>query len=128
MPTKLFAALPRRAPSEVAHATQNLASLLTAAGYIDVRSRAAGHPSPRLHPRLLDLPDVTATSLNGLHEAFYVLSDAHLSGSDLHRPWRTLVAGWGPDLRVWLVVPEGRRPDALTRLVGLGVRAHVLEL
>lgn len=128
MPAKLFAALPRRALSDVAHATQNLASLLTAAGYLDVRSRSAGYPSPRLHPGLLDLPDVTAVNLDGVPEAFYVLSDAHLSGPDFHRPWRTLVSGVGSGVRVRLVVPEGRRADALTRLVGLRARARVLEL
>lgn len=128
MPPKLFSALPRRSPSEAAHATENLASLLTAAGYLDVRSRSAGYPSPRLHPRLLDLPDVTALNLEGVQEAFYVLSEASLTDSKLCRPWRTLLAGVGPEIRVWLVVPEGRRPEVLTRLVGLGARAHVLEL
>ena len=128
MPTKLFAALPRRAVSDTAHATQNLASLLTAAGYFDVRSRVAGYPSPRLHPGILDLPDVTAVNLEGTPELFYVLSDAQLRGSSLQRPWRTLLAGYGTDIRVWLVVQEGRRSDVLTRLVGLGVSAHVLEL
>lgn len=126
--TKLFAALPRRARSEVEHATQNLASLLTAAGYLDVRSRVDGYPSPRLHPEVLDLPDVTAVNLHGVHEVFYVLSEAQIEGSLLTRPWRTLLAGCGPDLRVWLAVPESYRAHVETRLVGLGVRAWVLAI
>lgn len=126
--TKLFAALPRHARSEVAHATKNLASLLTAAGYLDVRSRVDGYPSPRLHPEVLDLPDVTAVNLHGVQEIFYVLSEAHLTGSSLTRPWRTLLAGYGSELRVWLAVPESRRALAEIRLAGLGVRAHVLEI
>lgn len=128
MPTKLFAALPRRASSETEHATQNLASLLTAAGYLDVRSRVAGYPSPRLHPEVLDMPDVTAVNLEGALEIFYVLSETQLAGPDLLRPWRTLLAGCGKSIRVWLVVPEGRRSDVITRLVAMRVRAHVFEL
>ncbi len=128
MPATLFGALPRRAATDVAHATHNLASLLTAAGYLDVRSRVDGYPSPRLHPEALDMPDVTAVSLDGVQELFYVVTEAHLAGSSLHRPWRTLLAGCGTTVRMWLVVPEGRRPEVATRLVALGVRAHVLEL
>lgn len=128
MPATLFAALPRRAATDVAHASHNLASLLTAAGYLDVRSRVDGYPSPRLHPEVLDLPDVTAVSLDGVQELFYVVPETHLAGSNLHRPWRTLLAGCGKTVRIWLVVPEGRRAEVATRFVALGVRAHVLEL
>lgn len=128
MPANLFAALPRRAASDVAHATQNLASLLTAAGYLDVRARVDGYPSPRLHPEALDIPDVTVVNLDGVQELFYVVTQAHLAGSSLLRPWRTLLAGCGTTVRVWLVVPEGRRPEVMTRLVAMGVRAYILEL
>lgn len=124
----LFDALPRRASSDAAHTAQNLASLLTAAGYLDVRARVDGYPSPRLLPELLDLPDVTAIHLDGSPEAFYVLTESHLAGSTLHRPWRTLIAGYGPRLRLWLVVPVGRRPAALARLASLDARARVLEI
>ena len=128
MPLSLFAALPRRAPSDVTHTAQNLASLLTAAGYLDVRARVDGYPSPRLLPEVLDLPDVTAIHLGGKQEVFYVLADSHLAGSPLQRPWRTLIAGYGPHIHAWLVVPVGRRPEALARLAALNARAHVLEL
>ena len=108
--------------------THNLASLLTAAGYFDVRSRVDGYPSPRLHPEVLDMPDVTAFNLRGVYDVFYVLTEEQLTGSDLLRPWRTLMAGAGKCVRVWLAVPEGRRTMVQARLVAMGVRANVLEV
>ena len=128
MHTSLFAALPKRAPSESEHLTKNLADLLTAAGYFDVRSRIGGYPSPRLHPQVLDMPDVTAVNLKGVHDVFYVLTDEHIGRSDLLRPWRTLLSGCGQRVRVWLAIPEGRRPVVQARLAAMGVQACVLEL
>ena len=128
MPAPLFSSLPRHARSEIDHTATNLAALLTAAGYLDVRARIDGYPSPRLHPAVLDMPDVTAVSLHGGQEVFYVITESHLAGSDLLRPWRTLLTGCGKDVRAWLVVPKGKRPTVKTRLMAMGVQAHVLEL
>lgn len=108
--------------------TRALASLLTSAGYLDVRSRIPGYPAPREHDGVLDIPDVTAKSLHGQDDVFYVLTDAQLEASTLLKPWRTLLSGTGKHVRVWLAVPEGSRPAVQARLVAMGVRAWVVEI
>lgn len=108
--------------------TRSLASLLTSAGYLDVRSRISGYPAPREHEGVIDMPDITAKSLHGHDDVFYVLTDTQLESSDLLRPWRTLLSGVGNRVRVWLAVPEGSRPKVQARLVAMGVRASVIEI
>ena len=108
--------------------TRSLASLLTSAGYLDVRSRTPGYPAPREYGGLADMPDVTAKSLHGHNDVFYVLTDHHLAASEFLRPWRTLLSGATQRVRVWLAVPEGSRPVVQARLRAMGVRACVVEI
>ena len=108
--------------------TRSLAALLTSAGYLDVRSRISGYPAPREHDGILDIPDVTAMSLHGHDDVFYVLTGSHLKGSDLLKPWRTLLSGYEKRVRIWLAVPEGSRATVQARLVAMGVHACVLEI
>ena len=108
--------------------TRTLASLLTSAGYIDVRSRIDGYPSPRLHPEVKDMPDVTAVNLHGVHDVFYVLTAEHIENANMLRPWRTLMKGVSKHVRVWLAIPEGRRAAVQARLAAMGVRACLLEI
>lgn len=108
--------------------TRALASLLTSAGYLDVRSRIPGYPAPREYDGVPDIPDVTAKSLHGHDDAFYVLTEAQLLDSDLLRPWRTLLSDAHDRIRIWLAVPEGFRSTVRAHLVAMGARASVIEI